>query len=115
MFIYLGILVGAGIGLVFGDEIQERWEAHRARRAAAAQQHASRLRMETLRAAAAEAEVRRLAEGNGVDVDQVIRELEAGTRPSVPEQQLEAILRQALGLQLSPEARAAIERLLDES
>ena len=110
--IYLGIAAGSTLGAIVGIEAQERYNDYRTRRADVASQQETERRIQALRIAASEQAVREEAVRQGVDVEQVLADLDAGRQPRINEQQLMAVLEQALCALLSPQARAAINDLL---
>lgn len=108
IFVYLGIGVGGLIGL----EMQDRYNSYRRRRKTVMLNEESEQRVKCLWVAIHEQSVRDEADRQGIDVDQVLTDLESGVLPSVSEHQLAEVLRQALDKALSPAGRASIQRLV---
>jgi hypothetical protein len=110
-FVFLGIFIaGASAAAVAGREAQRAYERRERRQDQEDFQAESDLRKTALRTAVSEAAVKDEARRAGVDVEQVLADLEVGRQPDVSEQVVWEILVAALP-SVSPAGREAIQHL----
>lgn len=111
-FVVAGVFLGIAVGRAGGEVLQNRFDAYQDRKSAEKEERRSAARLEALRTAIREQEVRDVAHQRGVDVDRLLADLESARTPSVSEVQILGILQSALTGTLSDEGRLAVERLL---